>query len=173
MRGMVSPSCNPSELPQRVREGTREEMAPAECEDRAVEQARALHLGLERHAGTAAARLDRPEDGADRAPADLRAAAQLPRLDGADHARARDPRETERSAHAHGPARAVAVERLELCEALRQAPVVAQVGEEREDALGRLVELCGGADQAVETTTSEAKRMRAGRCGPRASRFER
>ena len=44
----------------------------------------------------------------------------------------------------------VAVQLLELGEALCQLPVVAQVGKEREDALGRLLEVCAGRDQARE-----------------------
>jgi hypothetical protein len=48
----------------------------------------------------------------------------------------------------------VAVELLQLRELPREAPVVPQVGEKREDALGWLLEVRARRDQAAKTTTS-------------------
>jgi hypothetical protein len=56
----------------------------------------------------------------------------------------------------HPAALGITVELLELGEPLRQAPVVAQVDEERVDALRRLLELRAGRDQAGKVTTTSA-----------------
>ena len=79
--------------------------------------------------------VDEPDGAAGELGAPAERGATCARLLGAHYARARRPVQPERPVDAHAAAGRVAVQRLELDEARLEPPVVAQVGEECEDAI--------------------------------------
>ena len=141
------------------RDGAREndsQPAPTpEQQEHAVTQRQALDRRRQRHVRAAIRWTDLPANRRPRA-ADLGRSEQQRRFLRPDDAGIGDPADPERSDHPHPPAARVGIDGIDLQEAVLELPVVAQVGEERENTLRRPSDGCARADYQPRVSSSSS-----------------